>query len=54
MKKMHISPFSSTAAVLVLLAEVVSAQNINTNTTIKASSFVGGATSDSYPSAGSE
>jgi hypothetical protein len=46
--------FTSAAAVLTLLAQVNSAQNMNTDTTIKASSFVGEATSNVYPPSSSE
>lgn len=50
---MHTPPFTS-AAILAWLAQAGAAQNINTNTTITASTFVGATTSDSYPPSGSK
>lgn len=49
---MHFSHFQSTAAALSLLAQIGSSQN--NETTIKASSNVGAATSDAYPPASSK
>ncbi|KAG0645711.1 Myo-inositol-hexaphosphate 3-phosphohydrolase A [Hyphodiscus hymeniophilus] len=49
---MMYTAYSAAVLVVVLLAQAISAQSIDTNTTITASSFVGVATSNSFPASG--